>query len=809
MIRDLVYAVRRMKKAPGFTAVILFSLALGVGASATVLCWLRQIVYFPLKGVQDQGNLVVLVSNQGGGSVSLPDLRDFEKLPSLFDGAVATMSTPVCLTLDRAQEMVDGEIVSAHYFELMGVKPILGRTFLPGEDRNPGGDTLAVISENLWRRRFAADPAVIGRVIDLNRHSFTIIGVAPRSFQGSQSIFAYDLWVPLSMISEIRNQERTFLTSRSARGWHNIARLHPGTSLAAAQAAIDTFHRKLIEDYPNSNRDITYRVLPLSQCPWGAQTVMGPSLKLLLAVSLGVLLLVAANVTNLLLAQTANRQKELAIRLSSGASKSRVAWQLLTENLFLALLGTMVGLGLAQMMVNLMPRFFPTVLVTRVSLAFELDSITVAFSLLLTLFTWLLCGGIPAWYGSHPELCRSLKQSGTFHHTSPAFTRLRNGLVITEVALALMLLVGAGLCYQGLQEARRMDPGFRSEKVLLAGLRIGMNGYEEENGKSFYRRLQQRLSTLPGVEEAALASWFPLGLAGCKGTRVEVEGYQHPLRERVTYEYARVSPRYFAVMGIPLLAGRDFSEADDRQSSRVAIVNEHFARRFWPGQDPIGHRFRAGRDWCTVVGLAKAGKYNRLSEGPWPFFYLPYQQGVPDLDLDLCIRTQGDPEAMISLVRRTLQELDPGVQMLQALPLSVHTQFVLIPEVFASRLLTLLGIVALCLAAMGVHAVMAYGVSRRIQEFGIRMALGADCRNIYRLVFTQGLRLIAAGALVGLALAMMLSRMLHSFLYGVSPFDPLIFLSVTAILILVALLACWFPARQATRVDPLRALKTE
>jgi predicted permease len=336
-----------------------------------------------------------------------------------------------------------------------------------------------------------------------------------------------------------------------------------------------------------------------------------------------------------------------------------------------------------------------------------------------------------------------------------------------------------------------------------------MNGYDQETGKAFYRQVRQRLAAMPGVEEAALASWFPLGLSGCKGSDAMVEGYQRPDGEDTTYEFAIVSPRYFAAMRIPLLAGRDFTDQDDAKAPQVAIVNEAFAHRFWPGQDPIGRRFRTGGTWRTVIGLARQGKYNRLSESAWCFFYLPYQQGVPDLDLGLCVRTTGDPAGFTNTLRQAVRDLDPRVELLNTTPLAVHSGMVLFPQRMASSVLGLLGLVALVLSAMGVYAVMAYAVSQRTQEFGLRMAIGATPRDVLSLVLRKGVLMAVAGLAVGLVLSLAVTRLLAGFLYGVSPFDLLTFVGVPLVLMLIALLACFLPAYRATKADPMTALRAE
>ena len=534
---------------------------------------------------------------------------------------------------------------------------------------------------------------------------------------------------------------------------------------------------------------------------------MGPVLRLLLAVSVGVLLIVAANVANLLLARATSRRKEIAIRLAAGAGRGRLIRQLLTESLLLAVLGGLGGALLASWAIDGIPCFLPK-LPAGVSVAFSLDAETLGLTLLLTLATGLGFGLLPAWQTTRVNLNETLKQSGRSSAAGASQHRLRHGLVIAEVALALVLLIGAGLCLKGLEKARQVDLGIDPGHVLLGRLQIGMNGYTPETGKRFYDDLRRQLAAQPGVEEVALASWFPLGLSGCKGWNADVEGYVRPADEDLTYEYAVVSPRYFATLAIPLLAGRDFTDADDAGAPTVAVVNEAFARRFWPGQDPLGRRFRTGSIWRTIVGVAKTGKYNQLNEAPRCFFYVPYQQGVPDLDLNVCVRTTGDPAAFAGSLTRTVHELDPGVGLLRVGPFtdSILATFV---QRLAAALLALLAAVALVLAAMGVYAVMAYAVSQRTQEFGVRMALGATPRDVLAQVIRQGIALAAAGVVAGLALALGVTRLLAGFLYGVSPFDPLTFAGVPVVLALIAVLACYIPARRATRVDPIEALRAE
>jgi len=808
LIQDIHFALRTLRKNIGFTTVVVLSLAIGIGANATVLCWIQNIIRQPLPGVANQEQLVVLTTYQRSGNVSLPDLRDIGELKEVFAGTEASQVTPASLTVDNKTEWIYGQVATANFFDMLGVKPIAGRTFLPDEDQKPGGDAVLVLSEEFWRTRFSADLSVIGKIVDLNRCSFTIIGVAQKGFQGTITGLACDFWAPVSMYSVVASHRWFDMEDRNSRGFHNLARLQPGVTIEQAQAAVAALDSRLARDYPNTNREVRHRVLPLSECPWGAQTIMGPVLRLLLAVSLGVLLIVSANVATLLLARSADRQKEIAIRMANGAGRWRVIRQLLTESVLLSLLGGAGGLLLAIWTTGAVSGFVNTTQMP-VAMNWHIDATTLGLTLFLTVASGLVFGLSPALQASRMNLSNALKEDGRSSSGGAAHNRLRHALVIAEVALALVLLIGAGLCIKGLQKARSIDVGLDSNQVLIAGLQIGMNGYTEETGKVFYKRLQQRLAALPGVEDAAFASWFPLGLGGCKGLGVEVPGYVRPPGESPDYKYAIVSPRYFSTMKIPLVTGRDFRDSDDAGTAPVAIVNEYFAGKFWPDQDPVGRTFWAAGKLWTVVGVAKAGKYNSLDESPLSFFYIPFQQFVPDLDLNICLRVKGDPQMMVETVHREVHALDANVELWGAMPLTDHCEGAFMAQRIASRLLALLGIVALLLAAMGVYGVMSYAVRQRTQEFGIRLALGASRHNLLGLVVGRGMMLALTGLVIGLVLALSVSRLLAAFLYGISPYDPLTFICITLFLAIVALTACYLPALRVTKLDPMTALRCE
>ncbi len=800
--QDIKYGIRQLRKRPGFTTVIVLSLALGIGSNATVFCWIQTLVLRPLPGVTKADELVVLLSNQGGGNISWLDCQEFNQLDEVFTGTLASQVTPAYMRTGEQSEWIHGQIASANYFELLGVKPILGRTFLPDEDHTPSGHPVLVISEGYWNRRFAGDPSVVGKIVDLNHYRFEIVGIVPSDFRGTMIGTIQDFWAPLTMQKEVANYAEK-LTSRSSRPFHNLARLKPGVSLEQAQAAVDILDAQLAQTYPESNRDVHHRIVTLAQCPYGSKNLI-PMLTLILVVSLGVLLIVAANVSNLLLVRTVSRQKEISIRLAAGAGHLRILRQLLTESLLLALLGGLAGVIFAAWMVNIVPR-----ILTTTSITFELNGTTLGLTFLLTVLTGLFFGLMPAIHIFKPSLCETLQQGGRSGGTGTLHQRLRDILVVSEVSVALVLLIAAGLCLRGFKNARQTDCGFDPRQVLIAKMHIGMNGYNEETGLGFYQRLEQKLRDMPGVQRASLSSWFPIGFTGCKGLDVYVDGYVRPPGEDETYNYSIISGNYFAAMGIPLLAGRDFTELDDTDALHVAIVNENLARRFWPNQNPIGRKFRSHRIWRTVVGVVPTGKYETVNESPRCFFYLPYRQGVWDLDLNICIRTSGPPESFAASLRQAVREIDPDVDVYGIQPMTFYIQGALFIQHIASSLMAVLGLVSLALAAMGVYAVMAYSVSQRTQEFGIRMALGAQTGDVLSQVIRKGLTLAAVGLVFGLVLAIIVTRLLTSFLYGVSPFDPLTFVGVSLILIVVILLACWRPAIRAARTEPMEALRYE
>ena len=810
MLSDLRFAIRQFLKTPGLTAIAVLTLALGIGANAVVFCWIEAILLHPLPGVRAADQMVVLVGRRAAtqwDTVSPPDIKDYAALTDVFAGVIGSQLTPASLMVNGEAQWIFGQIATVNFFDVLGVRALLGRTFLPEEGTKPGGNPVIVISEGLWQRRFGGDRGVVGRQVELNRHAFTIIGVVPSAFHGTMGGLVCDFWAPLTMHKEVANFGS--LNTRGDRWLHTQARLQPGVSLARAQAAVDARAAQLAQTYPE-NREVGLAVLPVYRAPYGGQAMMLPALRVLFAMGLLVLLIVVANMANLLLARATARRRETAVRLAVGAARSRLVRQWLTESVLLALVGGAIGLLFALWGEGLFRMFVPQ---SNLPVGYNsgLDARTVGYVLLLTVATGLVFGMAPALHAARASLNEALKEGGRSGATGGMAGRLRASLVVAEVALALLLLAGAGLCLVGSRRARQIDPGFDPNHTLLAGLRIGMNGYDEPRGLVFYRQLRARLAEAPGVEEAALASWFPLGFEGGPSLWVNVEGYARAPNENMDVPYSIVSPRYFAAMRIPFRTGRDFTDQDDARAPGAVVINETMAERFWPGQNPLGRRLTmwGGQKKVEVVGVVKNGKYRSLIEPPRPFMYLPYQQGVWDLNLGVVLRAGGDPRALVGTLRREVGALDPGVALWSTLPMSDYVQASFLVSRLATTLLASLGVIALLLAAIGLYGVMAYDVNQRTTEMGVRMALGAQPGDVVRMVVLQGLRLVATGLALGLAGAWIAGNALAHFLPGVSARDPVTITAATALLVGVALLAAWLPARRAARTDPMIALRAE
>jgi len=816
LFQDLRYGMRMLLKNPGFTLIAVITLALGIGANTAIFNIVNALLLRPMPGVVEPERLVQVgrtYEDSAFDSLSYPDYLDYREQNTVFSGIAVYSKTPLHLSNAETEgraERVRGELVSGGYFSTLGVKAVLGRTLTPDDDTAPGANPVVLIGYDIWQRRFGADMAIVGKTIKINARPFTVIGVSSEGFEGTVVGEATEMWLPITMFAQVRPQDQkgNFLTMRGTVWIGGFARLKPGVTLQQAQAEMTAIAQRLALAYPNTNRTVGVRLTPHFGM-WPGDRADAQQFTELLLLAAGLTLLVAcANIANLLFARATARQKEIGVRMALGAGQSRIIRQLLTESLLLALLGGLAGLVVARWASDFIMRYWTPKSYhgLQTSLDLSLDARVLAFAFAVSLVTSIIFGLVPAWQAARTDLLPALKD-GAASGRAPRQARLRGALMVCQIAFSLVVLVGAGLCLRTLHNARSINRGYNIDHVLTAEIDLGRQGYSEEGGRSFHRQLLERVQALPGVEAASLAHKSPL--SSQMGTQVRPEGLAEN-SPSTAVRYNIVTPRHLETIGLRLLRGRDFNAQDTAQVPGVAIINEALAHSLWGEQNPLGRALLAptSRRRLEVIGVVNDARYGSVLRPPHMHLYLPVMQEYQS-SMALHVKMAGDAAKLSAGLQHEVRTLDPNLPIYNVRTLSAQLDQVLASQRVAAALISSLGLLTLLLAGIGLYGVMAYAVSQRTREIGIRMALGAQRGDVQKLIVRRGMAPALMGVTLGLLASFALTRVLKSLILGVSATDPATFAVITVILLIVALLACWIPARRATKVDPMTALRSE
>ncbi len=836
-MRDLRYAFRRLFRDPVFSSVIVLSLALGIGANTAIFTLLDQVL-LRLLPVKNPEQLALLTargsaygSNRGRNALSYPMYQDFRDHNTVFSGLMCKYSTPVSLSADGDTRRITGELVSGNYFQVLGVGAAAGRVFTQEDDKLPGGHPVAVISYDFWTSRFGRERNVIGKNVIVNDRSYTVIGVSQQGFTGVELGQNPEIRFPMMMKAQVTPLWDDLKRRRSK--WVNVfGRLKAGVTLEQAKAGLQPFYHQMLEmevkeaEFANASPYTreqfvrgTIDVIPGSQGRASLREGFSKPLWVLMAVVGGVLLIACANVANLLLARAVTRQKEIAVRLAIGGTRGRLVRQLLVESMLLAAVGAAAGIGLATWTVHLLLGLMPS----GGNFSSVPDARILAFTIIVTALTGLLFGLVPALQATRPNLFETLKDQAGAVTGGAGHVRLRQALVVTQIALSLLLLIGAGLFINSLRNLKNLAPGFRTTKLISFSVDPSLNGYKNERAKAFYRQVTDGIRALPGVESAALSGIRLIDDNDWENT-VSVEGYASKPDEDMNPYMNEISPGFFQTMGIPILMGRDFSEQDNHRIQHdsdpkdtvptVAIVNENFARKFFGERPALGHRVGYGGDPGThtdmeIIGVAGNTKYNHMRDDMGIQMYVPFLADKSPGGMVAYVRTTAPPSQMFNLIQGEVRKADPNVPVYTMRTMEEQVDLALLTERLVAGLSAVFGVLATLLAVIGLYGVMAYTLSRRTKEVGIRMALGASQNDVVWLVMSEVLVLFGVGVVVALPSALALSGLVRAQVYGITPQDPLTMAAATAILLIVAAAAGFIPARRAARIDPMRALRWE
>jgi predicted permease len=809
LLRDLQFALRQLRKNPGFSLLAVGTLALGIAANITIFSWINSTLLDPIPGVAHTSKMITIMRGERSEHPTPPfsylDYAELRDSSHSFAGLLAYHHDYVSITGSGKPERIYGTLASSNYFEALGVRPALGRTLLPTLSNERSGVAEAVIGYDLWQNRYAGDSAIVGKTIQINLHPYTIVGVAPKGFHGCASGLRSQVWIPLGMDSLVWGSNR--INQRDTQWLNVLGRLKPGVNASQAAGELNVLMQQIVERFPVEHQGPNQiSTDPLWRSPFGANVYFYGTLPILLALAAVLLMLACANVANLLLVRSVARRREFAIRLSMGADRWRVVRQLLVENLLIALAGGVAAIVITLWSANTLSYFLPS---TTLPLALNgrVDGAVLLAAFLVSVLTAAISGVIPALRCSSLSPVAVLKDESLSTSGGISKSRLTGGLVVAQIALSLLLLACAGLFVRSLQNAQKTNPGFDPDGVLLTSIDLDSMGYNFAQTSEFDRRLLEHLKQLPGAQSVTIADFSPLSFS-IHSDVVQPAGYVPRLRESMEVDRGLVGPGYLATLRTPLLAGREFTLADDAKSESVAIVNKALVDRYWPGQNAIGKRIKIAGGWCTVVGVAANGKYRRMVYEQAPLVLVPMLQRNSGQQI-VHVRTNGDPLALASAVERAIHDLNADLPVYNTTTMRESMMIGNVFERIAVAFAGTFGLLALLLSAVGIYGVVAYSTKQRTHEIGIRMALGAAQSDVFREVLGQGLRLALIGLGIGLAVSVAFTRLLRGMLFGVGANDWLTFAVVPLVLLLVTMCACYLPARRAAMVEPMRALRTE